>query len=169
MIPADGTLAEKRKAHLISKLARARGALLDSARSLPPPKQSRVFLGVWSPRHILAHLIGWDCTNLQAVSELRRHKVPSFYKYHDKDWASYNSKLVARHNRGSFRQLLASAQKSHARLLAELRTLPAEEIIENRGVRFRGCTVTIERLLEAEAEDEQTHHRQLQGLRRRNR
>ncbi len=165
----DGTLAEKRKAHLISKLARARGGLLDRARSLPPSKQSRIFLGVWSPRHILAHLIGWDWTNLQAVSELRRHKVPSFYKYHDKDWASYNSKLVPRHNRGSFHQLLTSAQKSHARLLAKLRTVPAEDIVEDRGIRFRGWTVTIERLLEAEAEDERTHNRQLQGLLRRNR
>lgn len=149
--------AEARKQRVLSDLASVRKSFLDVASRLPESKQRRVFLGSWSPRHLMAHLVGWDATNLKASTELRAGMLPSFYKHHDPDWASYNAKLVARHNRGSFRQLLAAAQRSHQRLIQHLEGIPAEEITRDRNVRYRGWRVTIERLLAAEASDERVH------------
>jgi hypothetical protein len=153
--------AEQRKQQVLSDLATARMGILDIARRLPVSKQRKVFLGIWSPRHLIAHLVGWDATNLKASGELLASKLPSFYKHHDPNWAAYNAKLVARHNRGSFKSLVAAAESSHWRLLARLERVPASEITRDRSIRFRGWKVTIERLLAAEASDERTHLKQL--------
>ncbi len=156
---------EASKRALLSSLAAARQAILKEARALPPLRQSVIFLGSWSARHLVAHLIGWDHTNLQAVAEIRRHKVPSFFRYHDHDWAMYNAMLVRRHNRGSYRNLIAAANKSSDRLIAHLEQIPASEFFQDSGLRNRGWKVTIGRILAAEAEDERAHASQLRRVR----
>jgi len=158
---------ERAKRDLLHSLVAARRAILKEAGALPPSDRSVIFLGSWSARHLVAHLIGWDHTNLQAVAEIRRHKVPSFFRYHDRDWASYNAALVRRHNRGSYSNLLAAAAKSSDRLIAQLEQIPASEFFHDSGLRNRGWKVTIGRLLGAEAKDENTHAAQLRKFRTR--
>jgi hypothetical protein len=46
-------------------------------------------------------------------------------------------------------------------LLEFLNTIPAENFNKDFGVRFRGYRVTIQRLLEAEQKDEETHLQQI--------
>ena len=45
-----------------------------------------------------------------------------------------------------------------------LQTIPPEKFNKDFGVRFRGYKVTIQRLLEAEREDEQTHLGQIRDF-----
>ena len=157
---------EQRKDHLLRELASARKALLAAARGLPVPKRRKVFLGIWSPRHLVSHLVGWDSTNLRACTEVLAGRLPSFYKHHDPDWAAYNKSFVAKYNRGSYERLVIAAERSHQRLLARLERIPAVDITRDRGIRFRGWRVTIERLLAAEAADERTHLEQLRRFAR---
>jgi uncharacterized protein with NAD-binding domain and iron-sulfur cluster len=156
---------ERAKRDLLRSLVAARQAILKQARALPPSGQSVIFLGGWTARHLVAHLIGWDHTNLQAAAEIRRHKVPSFFRYHDRDWATYNAALVRRHNRGSYCNLVAAAARSSDRLIAELEQIPASEFFLDSGLRNRGWKVTIGRLLAAEANDENIHAAQLRKFR----
>jgi uncharacterized damage-inducible protein DinB len=153
--------AQARKEEIISALIQARRKILDVAYTLPPDKRDEIFLGIWSVQDLLAHLIGWDYTNLDAVKSILEGEVPYFYEYRDRDWASYNALLVHRHKNGHYAELLNAAETSHAALTGFLASVPAEEFDKDHGVRFKRYKVTISRLLEAEAEDEQEHHRQI--------
>jgi hypothetical protein len=157
------TTPQAKKDTVIAELVEARRKILDAAAALPPEKQEEVFLGIWSVKDLLAHLVGWDFTNLAAVQEILAGQLPSFYAHHDRDWRTFNAGLVAAYKREDFAGLLSSVKDSHQRLIAFLRTVPAEEFGQDRGLRFRGYRVTIARLLQAEASDEEVHYKQIQA------
>lgn len=156
--------AADEKDEILSGLGEARGKIMEAVSTLPPERCDEVFLGVWSIRDLLAHLQGWDVTNLAAAQEILAGKVPAFYAYHDRDWAGYNARLVKKYNKGDFSALLASVGKSHQKLLTFLRKLSPEDFERDRGLRHKGYRITIARLLRAEAEDEQVHCRQIQDF-----
>jgi len=153
--------AQAKKDKIISGLVETRGKILDAASSLSAAEQDEVFLGVWSVKDLLAHLVGWDFTSLEAAKAILAGKIPSFYSYHDRDWETYNARLVAEYKRDDFANLLSSVEDSHHKLIDFLTTIPAEELGRDRGVRFKGYKVTIARTLQAEIDDEKTHHAQI--------
>jgi len=158
---------EERKQQIIADLVDARRKILASAAALPPAQQGAVFLGEWSVKDLLAHLIGWDFANLEAAKEVLAGKLPSFYAHHDRDWKTYNARLVAEHKREDFAALLKAVEDSHRQLVEHLRTVPVEEFGKDRGLRFKGWKVTIAALLRVEASDERRHHEQIEEFRRR--
>jgi hypothetical protein len=95
---------------------------------------------------------------------LLKGKVPKFYAYQDRDWQAYNALLVKKYKRGAFEDLLLSARGSQQNLLEYLQTILPESFNKDFGVRFRGYKVTIQRLLEAEAEDERVHCQQIKDF-----
>jgi hypothetical protein len=149
--------AAMRKEELIADLADTRSRLLAAATSLPAPQQDQVFLGVWSVKDLLAHLVGWDYANLEAVKAILAGKLPAFYAHHDRDWQTFNARLVAEYKKDDLSELDASLAASHRQLLDYVRTIPAEAFDEDRGVRFKGYKVTIGRTLQYEADDEKVH------------
>lgn len=60
-----------RKQEIIAGLIVARQHILDAIADLPSDKQAEVFLGTWSIKDLLAHLVGWDFTNIEAVTDIR--------------------------------------------------------------------------------------------------
>jgi hypothetical protein len=155
------TKAEINKAQVIAGLQEARLGLLKAASAVPGGKRETVFLGSWSLRDLLAHLAGWDFTNLQAVQEVLSGRLPSFYAHHDRDWAAYNAILVAKYKCDSIDALLEQVRDSQRQLIATLQSVPSRDFNRDFGVRFRGYKVTVRRLLEAEMKDEQVHCRQI--------
>ena len=155
------TTAEDRKHQLLADLTTVRQNILDLARSISPEQADVIFLGTWSVKDLIAHLIGWDGANLQAMHDIRAGQLPQFYAFHDRDWRTYNAGLVAQHRKDELASLLADAATSHQQLVAYLQTIPATECEHDRGLRFRGWRVTMARLLQAEAKDEQKHYTQL--------
>jgi len=153
--------SQARKDIVISELVEARRKILDVASSLSPAQQDEVFLGVWSVEDLLAHLVGWDFANLEAAQAILIGKVPAFYSHHDRDWQTFNARLVAEYKKDKFADLLASAEDSHQKLTDFLESIPAEEFDKDRGVRFKGYKVTIARLLQVEAKDEEEHYTQI--------
>lgn len=151
----------RRKDKILSVLVEARQKILAEASRLSAAQQDQVFLGIWSVKDLLAHLTGWDHTNLQAVKSVLKGQIPSFYKHRDRDWQTYNAILVKKYKRDSFQELLASVKASQEKLVAFLHTVPPEHFNRDFGVRFRGYKVTIQRLLEADVKDVQTHHQQM--------
>jgi hypothetical protein len=152
---------ESKKAQMLRELAEARARMLETARTLHPETQYEVFRGEWSPADLLAHLVGWDRANMEATQELLEGRLPGFYAYIDRDWRSFNTLLVMRHRKDDYDQLISDVEQSHRELVDLLVGIPASEIVKDRGVRFRGWKVTIERLMKAEASDERKHARQL--------
>src|SRR5574341_573016 len=153
-----------KKDEIVTGLMQARRKILDTASALSPEQQGKVFLGVWSVKDLLAHLAGWDYTNIRAVKELLAGKLPNFYSYYDRDWKTYNARLVVEYRKDNFAELVSSISKSHQALVDFLKTVPAEEFERDRRVRFRGYKVTIARLLQVEMDDEKTHYSQIRRL-----
>lgn len=153
------------KQELLSNLLETRAAILHIASQLSPVAQDTVFLGVWSIKDLLAHLIGWDFTNLAAAKDIQAGRLPEFYARYDKDWKTYNAELVEKYKRDDFEELLALVRDSHSKLIEYLESVPAEAFEQDFGVRSgRGARVTIARLLQAEWKDEQEHLRQIQDF-----
>jgi hypothetical protein len=153
--------SQAKKDQVISELMEARRRILEAASSLSPAQQDEVFLGVWSVKDLLAHLVGWDFANLEAAQAILAGKVPAFYAHHDNDWKTVNARLVTEHKQDDFADLLASVEDSHQRLIDFLETIPPEEFDRDRGLRFKGYKITIARLLHVEAKDEAEHHTQI--------
>ena len=158
------TTDQERKDNIISALIQARRMILDTAYALPPEKQNEVFLGVWSVKDLLAHLIGWDYANLEATKSILQGELPKFYSHRDRDWETYNALLVERHMEEDFTELIYSLETSQRALMGFLATAPASEFDKDRGLRYKRYKVTIARLLEAEAKDEEEHARQIKAF-----
>lgn len=157
--------AQEKKNRIISDLIGVRRKIIDAASTLSPERQDEVFLGIWCVRELLAHLAGWDFTNIEAVHEILCSKLPSFYQYYDRDWKSYNARLVEEYGKDDFADLISSVEESHSKLVEFLETVPAEEFDKDRGIRTgRRYKVTIARLLQAEIDDEKVHYTQIQDF-----
>jgi uncharacterized damage-inducible protein DinB len=150
--------AQAEKDAILGGLVKARAKILEAASRLSPAEQDEVFLGVWSVKDLLAHLVGWDYTNLTAVQEILAGQKPGFWRYYDRDWQSYNARLVAEYKREDFTELVAAVQASHRELIDYLQTVPADEYLKRK---------PIGTLLRAETRDEEEHHQQVEAFRTR--
>jgi hypothetical protein len=157
------TLEENKRA-LIILFTEGRKNLLTLAGKIPINLQDQVFLGAWSIRDILAHLIGWDYSNLEAVRAIASSRLPAFYEFIDKDWHTYNARLVDMHKKGDIPDLVQGGQASQKTLIDRLSDLSAKELYKDHGVRYRGYKVIIARLIEAETRDEIVHLEQIRSF-----
>jgi hypothetical protein len=144
---------EEKKATLISNLNEIRSSILEAAASIPDNRIDEAFVGSWGILELLAHLRGWDLTNIQAAKDILSGKVPDFYTESDKDWASYNAKLVSQHRQADLESMISSVDSSRADLVALLNQLDAKDIFGDHGVRRGSYKVTIARLIEADIKD----------------
>ena len=149
----------------ITGLIESRKELLTAALALSAKDRDEIFLGVWSVKDLLAHFVGWDFTNLQAAQEILTGQLPTFFAYKDRDWKTYNARLVAQYKTDDFDELLSAIEGSHQKLIDFLRTIPAEEIDRDQGLRSGRYKVTIARLLQLEIKDAQLHYQQIQAFR----
>jgi hypothetical protein len=132
--------------------------------ALSPEQRDVVYLGEWSVKDLLAHLVGWDITNCQAVKEILEGAYPSFFQHYDKDWHTFNAYLVAQYKVEPFEALRVVLDDSHHQLITLLEALPAGDILNAKVLRANGRSVTIRNLLKAEATDERKHALQIQGF-----
>lgn len=153
--------AADRKAELINGLVEARRRLIQAVEEAPADRRDDIFLGEWCVKDLLAHLVGWDHTNQRAVQEILSGQAPSLFLSYDKDWQSYNARLVQDYRIEPFEDLLASAADSHAQLILYLQSLSADDVVNGKGHSPKGRTITIRNLLAAEAEDEGKHFEQV--------
>lgn len=151
------TKATSQKLKLIEDLLSARGELLKTIQALTPEQRDQLLIGEWSVKDLIAHLIGWDFTNLEAVQEIRAGRRPTFFQYYDKDWHSYNAQLVSMYKVEPFADLVSAVEASHRELISFLEACSAEEFAQGKVRTSSGRTITIRNLLRAEADDERQH------------
>ncbi len=156
--------AVDRQKELIASLVDARQAVLGAISALPFEARDTACIGVWCVRDLLAHMVGWDFTNLQAIQEILAGQYPGFFQHYDKDWHSYNAQLVAAYRCESFEALLAQVADSHRKFITFLESLPARTLLDGKVRSARGRTVTIHNLLESEIYDENTHAGQVRAF-----
>ena len=142
---------------LLVEFGRVRRAILAAVATLPPDRQGEVFLGSWSVRELLAHLAGWDETNLAAAKSLQAGQLPGFYAYRDRDWQGYNARLVDQVSHKTLAEIQVLVERTCAELVAYLLSLSSAIFFQDFGVRYKGYRVTIARLIESEVRDESVH------------
>jgi len=155
------TKAQAKKEWILSEMQKVRSELLTEVATLSRKERDTIFLGIWTVRDMLAHLVGWDYANLEAAKSVLAGKLPAFYGYKDRDWQTYNAMLVKKYKNNNFRELRATVRRSQKKLVDYVQTIPPEYFNKDFGVRFRGYKVTIQRLLEADIKDVQIHHQQI--------
>jgi hypothetical protein len=163
--PSTVIKAQLKRDELIADLIETRRNIVEITSSFSPTEQDQVFLGIWSIKDLLAHLIGWLEANRNAVKAIREGEIPEFYAYKDRDWQTYNARLVSQYKRESMTELLSTLQVSHQKLIDTIQIIPVEEFEQDYGVRFNGYKVTIARLLQAELKDEKVHYAQVKIFR----
>jgi len=152
---------EEKRAKLINQLIDVRGRILAKASKLSSDYEDEVFLGTWSIKDLLAHLAGWDVTNLEAARNILKGELPDFYAHHDHDWMTYSAQLVEQYKQDNFQGLMAKVRETHKELIQFLESLPASEIYKDRGIRIRGYKVILSRLLQVEKDDEEIHFKEI--------
>ena len=157
--------AQTKKDQLIAELIAARREVLDAALALPEAEQDAVFLGTWTVKDLLAHLVGWDHANLEGIEAVLAGRLPAFYARYDAGWRTYNASLVRTYRRDSLAEAIAAAEESYRSLLAAAQAVPAADFGKDHGVRSPGGRrVTIAMLLSSEAGDERKHARQIKDF-----
>lgn len=155
---------ESKKQELIDGLVQARSHILEQVKAAPPAHLDQIFLGSWCLKDLIAHLTGWDYTNLKAAQEILAGKYPSFFQYADKDWSSYNARLVEIYRQEPFRAMLEALESSHRELIDYLRSIPARDLLNRKAKPETGRSVTIKSLIRFEARDEEKHAKQIEAF-----
>jgi len=73
------TTARERKSQLLSDLVAVRQDILATTSTFSPQQRVLIFLGTWAVSELIAHLIGWDFTNMQATQDILNDQLPRFY------------------------------------------------------------------------------------------
>jgi hypothetical protein len=151
--------SDRSKAGVIARLVETRQQILEAAAAIPLERQDQAFVGIWSIKDLLAHLAGWDYTNLEGVKALMAGEVPAFFAQHDRDWKTYNAMLVASHRRNDLAEMIVAVRKAQGDLVAFLNTLTDEDF--HRTVHVNTFRMSIGGLLNFEIRDEKEHLEQI--------
>jgi hypothetical protein len=119
-------------------------------------------LNGWSPRDILAHLIGWNHHVIEGSRQIQLGELPFYDIDPGENYSKVNEALVRRIS-ATDRQVLIKELHSSANNLKEyLGSLEPEVWAKDFGVRHGGSTVTIRDTVEELIEDYEHHRQQIE-------
>jgi hypothetical protein len=116
----------------------------------------------WSPRDVVAHLIGWNSLMIESSLSILAGKSPSYYDDVRNDYSNINSGFTAKHSSQSKQELLAELQSSMENFEAFIYTLPAKELAADHGVaHYSGSPATVTKIINSLSGDYQHHTHQI--------
>jgi uncharacterized protein YukE len=120
-------------------------------------------LGNWSPRDMVAHLVGWNGLVVTGSRQILRGQLPSYDVDPGRDWAKVNAVLIREHPSRDCDELLGELRRSAAELERFLTSLGEAEWSRDSGVRHHDEVVTIEGTVDELLADYDHHRRQIEG------
>lgn len=114
-------------------------------------------LSNWSPRDIVAHLIGWNRYVVRGSRQLLRGELPFYDVNPGEDYSSVNKRLVAECSSESRGELLTELEESATELARFLRSLSPDDWRRDSGVTHQGKALTIRGTV-AELVEDYFHH-----------
>jgi hypothetical protein len=116
----------------------------------------------WTPRDVVAHLIGWNGLMIESSRSILSGKSPAYYDDARNDYSNINSGFTAQYSSQSKQELLAQLQSSMEKLEAYIHSLPAEELSADHGVvHHSGSLATVTRIINSLTGDYQDHTHQI--------
>ena len=117
----------------------------------------------WTPRDVLAHLIGWNRLYISGITEIKTGKQPAYYSDDENDYRNVNAESVALYNQTDKGLLLDDLEDSFQALQNYLLLLDLNDWKTDFGVRFRGSTITIEDDVAELIQDYDDHREEIQA------
>lgn len=147
---------------LLAEFQRVRRDLIAAASAVPPDLTNTPFVGSWDIKDVIAHTVGWDYTNIEALPDFRAGRLPAFFDAYDPDWASVNAGLIARYREEDWEALLESVRVSGEAFVAAMRELSDADL--DRGTIWGQRRVTLRGMMRAVSRDESEHVAQVRAL-----
>ncbi len=115
-------------------------------------------LGEWTPRDIVAHLVGWNRNVLVGCQQIQSGLQPFYHVDGPNDYRALNAEIIARFNSTDRPALLRELSKGRDLLVSYLEGVDEREWSKDFGVRhYRGGPATIARAIESLTADYVNH------------
>jgi len=121
-------------------------------------------LGNWTPRDIVAHLIGWNRYYIRGTQQLLEGDLPFYAIDPGENYSNVNARLVADYSSTNRTELLAEHEKSAHELAEYLRSLSEEQWRDSTGVLLEDEEVTVRQTVDWLIEDHHHHTAQIRDL-----
>ena len=121
-------------------------------------------LGNWTPRDVVAHLIGWNRYCVRGAQQLLEGELPFYDVDPGEDYCNVNARLLAEYPSEDRAELLAELKASAHELTEFLRSLSEERWSGGTGVRHEEEELTIRQNIDWLIEDHHHHSEQIRDL-----
>ena len=116
----------------------------------------------WTPRDVVAHLVGWNGLMIDLSRSILAGKPPSYYDDLKNDYSNINAGFTKKFSSRSKQELLAQLKSSMENLEAFIFSLPDKEMTADHGVlHYSGVPATVSKIIHSLAGDYQYHTNQI--------
>jgi hypothetical protein len=114
-------------------------------------------IDLWSPRDVVAHLIGWNRYIIEGSNQIIRGELPFYDIDPGEDYSKVNAALVLEYSSTDRKELLDELQVSAQELKQFIQSLDSSEWSRDYGVRHKGTIITIQNTVDELIEDYDIH------------
>lgn len=112
----------------------------------------------WSPRDVVAHLIGWNRITINGCKDIKAGRPPFYHADAGDDYKNINAQFVTRYSSRDREVLLDELRTTKEKLILYLKSLDPMEWEADYGVQYhRGGAATIARTVAGTMQDYQRH------------
>ncbi len=116
----------------------------------------------WTPRDIVAHLIGWNSLMIESSLSILAGKPPAYYDDTPNNYSHINASYTAKFSSQSKQELLANLKSTMEGFEAFILGLSDEELAADHGIRhYSGSPATVGKIIASLAGDYQYHTQQI--------
>ena len=119
----------------------------------------------WSPRDIVAHLVGWNEHLVKGCAQIQNGVLPFYDIDPGDDYSKVNTDIVEKISSTEKQTLLAELAASAARLKEYIETVPAEDYGRDFGVKHHDEVITIGNTFDGLTSDYDYHRKQIEAWR----
>jgi hypothetical protein len=121
----------------------------------------------WSPRDVVAHLIGWNRYTIEGSNQIRRGELPFYEIDPGEDCCKVNAVLILEYSSTDRQEMLDELQVSAQELKLFIQSLDSSEWSRDYGVRLKGAVITIQNTVDELIEDYDIHKERIKEWARR--
>lgn len=115
-------------------------------------------MNAWSPRDVVAHLIGWNRITIDGCEDIKEGRPPFYHDDAGDGYVNINAQFITRYSSQDKELLLAELRTTMAELNLYLKSLDPIEWEADYGVQYhRGGAASIARTVAGTAQDYQGH------------
>jgi len=101
----------------------------------------------WSPRDVVAHLIGWNRYTIEGSNQIRRGELPFYEIDPGEDCCKVNAVLILEYSSTDSQEMLDELQVSAQELKRFIQSLDSSEWSRDYGVRHKGLRSSLIRTI----------------------